>query len=142
MPDKPEVTRIASAEEQSMTQIREILFGEQSRQTEQHFDRLETRLGKEMHKLRDELAAQEHRQGAALAELNATMASLLAKLEERLTLLDSDQQDARQAQQRTSDQQAGALHALEQRSVGKGRLADLLENLASELRGTPNQPAK
>ncbi len=157
MSDKPGFNRVSqvSADEQSMTQIREILFGEQARHTEQQFDRLDARLAEQegalkallderidqlsqgLQRLRDDLDAQDGRQAAALDELNTTLGALLSRLDERLTLLDSDQQDARHRQEQDARDQAAALDALQQRSVGRARLADLLEAMAGELRQAP-----
>jgi regulator of replication initiation timing len=157
MSDKPGFSRVSntSADEQSMAQIREILFGEQSRQTEQHFSRLEVRLNEQerslkalldervgkltddLEQLRNQLGEQDQRQHSALDELNGTLSVLLGKLDERLVLLDSDQQDAKQDQQRAVTEQRDALHDLEQRSMGRQQLAELLEAMAGELRQSP-----
>ncbi len=146
-----------SADERSMAQIREILFGEQSRHNEQQFARLEARLGEQeqalknlldqriddlsqnLQQLRDELDGQDQRQGAALDELHTTLSGLLNRLDERLTVLDSDQQDARHLQQQTAADQAAALESLERRNIGRTQLADLLEAMAGELRQSPDK---
>ena len=154
MAEKPGFNRVsqASADEQSMAQIREILFGEHSRHTEQQFTRLEARLGEQeqalktlldqrideisqdLHQLRNDLDGQDRRQGAALDELHTTRNALLNRLDERLTVLDSDQQDARHLQQQVAAEQAAALEGLERRNIGRAQLADLLEAMAGELR--------
>lgn len=159
MSDKPGINRIGqvSADEQSMEQIREILFGEQTRHTEQQFEHLDKRLAEQEHTLkallderigglneslqglRDDLDAQDRRQGSALDELNTSLGALLGTLDERLTVLDSDQQDARHRQQQDAADQTAALDALQQRSVGRGQLADLLEAMAGELRDTSSK---
>ena len=159
MAEKPGFNRVSqeSADEHSMAQIREILFGEHSRHTEQQFARLEARLGEQeqalktlldqritalgenLRQLRDELDGQDRRQGAALDDLHATLSALLNRLDERLTILDSDQQDARHVQQQAAADQTAALEGLEQRSIGRTQLADLLEAMAGELRQTPDK---
>ena len=120
MSDKSGVSRASaeSTEQQSMAQIREILFGEKVRHTEQQFARLDARLeeqhnvlramldeqigrlGNELTQLRNGLDAQDRRQDLALQELNGSLSDLLRRLDERLTLLDSDHQDTVQRQQR------------------------------------------
>lgn len=157
MSDKPGVSRVSttSADEQSMAQIREILFGEQTRQTEAHFSRLEVRLSEQerslkalldervgkltdnLAQLRYELGEQDQRQHSALDELNGTLSALLDKLDERLVLLDSDQQDTKHEQQRAVAEQRAALHDLEQCHIGRQQLAELLESMAGELRQSP-----
>ena len=157
MSDKPGFSRVSTttADEQSMAQIREILFGEQTRQTDEHLSRLDARLNEQelalkalldervgkltdnLAQLRDELGEQDRRQHSALEELNGTLSTLLRKLDERLVLLDSDQQDAKQDQQRAVTEQRDALHDLEQRSMGRQQLAELLEAMAGELRQSP-----
>lgn len=157
MSDKPGFSRVGqtSADEQDMARIREILFGEQSRQTEQQFQQLDARLiqqqqaleslieqhigklGDELQSVRSEMQAQDDRQSAALDALNETLGQLLARLDERVTLLDSDQQDARHRQQQDAADQTAALDALQQRSVARDQLAALLETLAGELRDKP-----
>jgi hypothetical protein len=159
MAEKPGFNRVSqgSADEHSMAQIREILFGEQSRQTEQQFARLEARLGEQeqalktlldqridelgeqLHRLRDDLDGQEQRQGAALDDLHTTLSALLNRLDERLSVLDSDQQDARHVQQQAAADQAAALEGVERRSIGRAQLADLLEAMAGELRRPSDQ---
>ncbi len=159
MAEKPGFNRVsqASADEHSMAQIREILFGEHSRHTERQFARLEARLGEQeqtlrtlldqrideisqdLHQLRDALDGQDRRQGAALDELHTTLSALLNRLDERLTLLDSDQQDARHLQQQAAADQAAALENLERRNIGRAQLAELLEAMAGELRQSPEE---
>lgn len=159
MAEKPGLNRVSqgSADEQSMAQIREILFGEQSRQTEQQFAHLEARLGEQeqalktlldqridelgeqLHRLRGDLDGQEQRQGAALDDLHTTLSALLNRLDERLNVLDSDQQDARHVQQQAAADQTAALEGLERRSIGRAQLADLLEAMAGELRRPSDQ---
>lgn len=158
MSDKPGFNRVSqvSADEQSMAQIREILFGEQSRHTEQQFDRLEQRLGEQeqalrrllderidalgehLQALRGDMAEQERRQERALEDLNTTLSALLGRLDERVTVLDSDQQDARHRQQQDSADHSAALDELKRRSAGRDQLADLLELMAGELRNKPS----
>lgn len=158
MVEKPGLNRVSggSADEQSLAQIREILFGEQSRQTERQFARLEARLGEQeqalktlldqridelgetLRQLRVEQHNQDRRQNAALDELHTSLTALLDRLDQRLTLLDSDQQDARHAQQQATADQAAALEGVEQRSIGRAQLAELLEAMAGELRRSPD----
>ena len=159
MAEKPGFNRVSqeSADGHSMAQIREILFGEHSRHTEQQFARLEARLGEQeqalktlldrridelgndLRRLRDDLDGQDRRQGSALDELHTTLSALLNRLDERLTVLDSDQQDARHAQQQAAADQAAALEGVEQRSIGRAQLADMLEAMAGELRQSADE---
>ena len=159
MSDKSGGSR-ASAEstgQQSMAQIREILFGEQVRHTEQQFARLDARLeeqhnvlramldeqigrlGNELAQLRDGLDAQDRRQDLALQELNGSLSDLLRRLDERLTLLDSDHQDTVQRQQRAEAEQAAELQRVAQQSAERAQLAELLEQMAARLRQSPDQ---
>ena len=89
MVEKPGFNRVSqeSADERSMAQIREILFGEHTRHTEAQFERLEARLGEQeqalktlldqritglgenLRQLRDDLDGQDRRQDAALSDL-------------------------------------------------------------------------
>ncbi|MCB1800605.1 MAG: hypothetical protein KDI82_02850 [Gammaproteobacteria bacterium] len=154
MSDKSAIDRVTplSGEQQSMAQIREILFGEQVRQTEQHFARLETqleeqqrtlrtlldgqidRLGGQIDQLRTALENQEQSQGRALEELNGSLSTLLARLDERLTLLDSDHQDSVHKQQQAAAQQQSTIERLQRDTAERAQLAGLLENMAAQLR--------
>ena len=139
----------ASPDEQSMAQIREILFGEHSRQTASQIAGIETQLGEQqqalrhllderlesaMAALRADLDKQATRQQAALDGLDNALRALLARADERLTLLDSDLQDSQHAVRQTLDQQAMAIEQLEQRHIGRTELASLLETVARQLR--------
>jgi chromosome segregation ATPase len=154
MTDKPGFSRVGSAsvDEQQMAQIREILFGEQSRQTAQQIGRLEARLGEQdqaLHRvieervaalsgaldaLRADLGSQGERQQAALDGLERTLRSLLDGFDKRLAMLDSDLQDSRRHLEQSVAQQAEALDRLQQTGIGRAQLADMLETLARQLR--------
>ena len=156
MADKPGFSPLgnASVDEQQMAQIRDILFGEQSRQTAQQIDRLEARLGEQdqglrrlleersvalsasLDALRADLGSQGERQQAALDGVDTAMRTLLEAFDRRLTLLDSDLQDNSQRMERSIAQQADALEKLQQSGIGRAQLADLLETLARQLRGS------
>lgn len=154
MNDKPGTSRVPSvdSEDQSMAQIREILFGEQSRHTEQQFAQLETRLDEQSERLQrlleqrvNELArnldalradaeVRDQRQGAALDGLDTALRALLGRLDDRLTMLDSDQHENNQRLQQTATAHAAAIEQLNNDSVGREQLAALLEAMASQLR--------
>ena len=138
-----------SPDEQSMAQIREILFGEQHRQTASQIAGLETRLGEQeralrqllderlenaMSALRADLDKQGMRQQAALDGLDNALRALLTQANDRLTILDSDLQDAQHALRKTLDQQATAIEQVERRSMARTELAAMLEALARQLR--------
>lgn len=138
-----------------MAQIREILFGEQHRQTAQDLARLEAHLGEQernlrglledriaavsgaVDALRGELGTQGERQQAALDSVEGALQLLLDKLDQRLTLLDSDLQDGHHRLEQSIGEQAAALERLRQSGVGRAQLADLLEALARQLRDSP-----
>ncbi len=132
----------SSADEQSMAQIREILFGEQNRQTATRIGHLETRLGEQESTLRElverrvdkavaalrkELETGNSQQQAALDRLEQTLRALLGKTEERITLLDSDLQDHAHGL-------AQSLERLRQDQVDRAQLAEMFETLARQLR--------
>ena len=111
MADKPGIHPLnhSHADEQQMQQIREILFGEQQRLTDAQLSRLETRLGEQSDQLRElfesrlaqaletlrhEMDVHANRQQTALDSLDNALRALLGKTDERITLLDSDLQDA------------------------------------------------
>ena len=157
MPDKHGLDRAnpATSEEHSMAQIRELLFGEQSRATDRHFARIEARLeeqqkalhealdrqiariGDEVENLRTAMQQQGAGQDDALQQLNASLSAVLQRLDERVTLLDSDQQDHVHRQQQAAEQQANELARVEQASADRAQLAELLEGMASQLRRKP-----
>ena len=144
----------SSADEQHMAQIREILFGEQTRQAENRMARIESllsaqdtalrelldiRIDRATTELRDELGHQGKRQAVALDALDAEMRAMLNATDERLTLLDSDLQDARHQADRSFAEQAQSLDTLQQESVDRSQLAALFEGLAQQLRKTPEE---
>lgn len=155
MPDTPGSRRVSAnpADEQSLAQIREILFGEQARQTSQQLTQLETHLGEQeralrtlldqriaavseaVEALRGDLGDQDERQVAALIGVEGALHALLDSLDNRLTLLDSDLQDSHQRLEGAVADQATALHSLQQTGLGRGQLADMLESIVRQLRG-------
>ena len=143
--------RNSSTDEQDMAQIREILFGEQTRQADNRMARIESllsaqdtalrdlldmRIDRAAKALRDELGNQGRRQETALDAVDAELRALLQRNDERLTLLDSDLQDARQQADRSIDEYARSLDQLQQDSVDRSQLAELFEGLAQQLRKT------
>lgn len=151
MADKPGIRQVASdaADENKMEQIREILFGEQTRQTADHLARIESQLGKQdaalrallderVDELRSHLEAHGAQQRAALDGVESAIRELLGKVDERVTLLDSDLQDAGHRLSQSLDQQAAAHERLLQSSVDRAQLAQLLEGLAQRLRPPPD----
>jgi chromosome segregation ATPase len=135
-----------------MAQIREILFGEQNRATIQQIERLESRLDDQettlrrlleervselretSEALRRHVETADQRQQAALGELGEELRGLLKTLEERLGLLDNDLQDTAQQLRQQDSERGSALDRLKRDSVDNGRLAELLESLAGQLR--------
>ena len=143
-----------SAEEHDMAQIREILFGEQNRQTANRLGQVESRLGeqdaalrelletridKAVKKLREELGDQGKRQALALDGLDAALRGLIEKTDERLTLLDSDLQDAGHKASQSLQALTQSLDGLRRESVDRADLAALFEGLAQQLRKTPGK---
>lgn len=144
----------SAADEQDMARIREILFGDQTRQADNRMARIESllsaqdtalrelldmRIDRAAKALRDELGNQGRRQETALDAVDAELRALLRKNDERLTLLDSDLQDARQQADRSLDEYARSLDQLQQDSVDRSQLAALFEGLAQQLRKTPGK---
>ena len=151
MGDKIGFGRVSStsADEQNMAQIREILFGEQNRQTATRIGQMETRLGeqeaalrelleqridKAMAALRQEIETRNGEQQAALDGLDSALHKLLDKTSERLSLLDSDLQDAEHRLGESLKQHTEALDRLEQNQVDRTQLAELFESFARQLR--------
>jgi hypothetical protein len=139
----------ANAEDRQMAQIREILFGEQSRLTEQRLSEIEqaiesqvTRLGQlmeqrisqSMEQLRQDLEKQGLRHQAALDGLDNALRRLLQGLDDKITLVDSDVQDNDQRQTQALAQQAAAHERLASASVDRKQLANLLDSMARQLR--------
>jgi hypothetical protein len=157
MADKPRIRQVTGdhADEQSLAQIREILFGEQNRQTADQLARIEARIGEQDaalrallerqiarlteagDALRDGLEAQGTQQRAALDTVDSAIRELLGTLQDRLTLLDSDLQDAGNRLARSIEDQVAAHDRLQQTSVSRAQLAELLEGLARQLRTPP-----
>lgn len=145
MAEKPGFRHIssASADEQQMAQIREILFGEQNRRTEGDLkslgERLDT-LDRALRELLDsritqlsegfhrELEKQGLRHQASIDGLDNALRGLLRGLDEKIDLVDSDLQDAQHKLKQAIDDHATA-------SVRRAQLADLLEQFAGQLRG-------
>jgi len=144
----------SSTEEQDLGQIREILFGDQHRQTTGRLARIEARLGeqesilrdligaqidKAVQQLRDELGHQEQRQASALDDIETALRTELQKTAERLALLDSDIQDTGH---QTTEALAGLTRSLERLrhdSVDRDGLATVFEGLAQQLRKVPDR---
>ncbi len=156
MTEKTGFRRVSSesADEHNMLQIREILFGEYSRQTEQQLAEVTTRLDEQDRTLRElidrrvslamealhkDLDKQGTRQQAALDGLDNALRALLSRTDERMTLLDSDLQDVNHAVQKTLAEQTAAQEQLQQDSVARQQLAELLEAMAQQLR-RPDTP--
>lgn len=146
--------RSDNADEQQMEQIREILFGEQQRQTDAALSRLESRLGEQVEQLRGlldsrlvqaqealrgEIDTHARRQQTALDSLDNALRALLDKTGDRITMLDSDLQDAGQRLSRMLEEQQAAHAALAHGSVSRDVLAELLEDMARRLRAMDAQ---
>lgn len=136
-------------DDQSLTQIREILFGDHRRQTRQQIAALEARLDEwdtafrqmldqrihqALEDLRNELDNRGLRQQAALDGLDSTFRTLLAKTDDRLALLDSGLEDITHHLRHSLNEQASAQDAAQRRKVERTQLADLLEGMARQLR--------
>lgn len=151
MADKIGFSRVssASADEQNLAQIREILMGEQNRQTASRLRQIESRLGeqeaalselldkridKAIKQLREELQAESKRQASDLEGRETSLRALMVKTEERLTLLDSDLQDAGHRVDQTLAEHARSLSQLRQDDVSRSQLATLFESIAQQLR--------
>ncbi len=139
----------ASADEQNMAQIREILFGEQERQTAKRIGRVETRVSeqelalrelleqridKAMAALRQEIETRNGEQQAALDGMDSALREILGKADQRLSLLDSDLQDTAHRLGESIKQHAEVLSRLEQTQVERTELAELFESVARQLR--------
>lgn len=139
----------ANDDGQSMAQIREILFGEHGRQTAAQiaklaaeFDEREQTLQQRLDKqiegaiaaLRADLDKQGLRQQTALDGLDNALRALLTQTDERLALLDSDQQESHHALRQAIDQQGATMEQLERQNIARTELAELLEGIAQQLR--------
>jgi chromosome segregation ATPase len=144
--------RSETANEHDLAQIREILFGEQRRQTEQQIAHIETRLREQdetLRRLLDEriqqaldtarrdLDARATKQQTALDALDNALRALLQQTDDRLSVLDSDLQHSNHRLERSVAEQRGALERLQQDSAQRTQLAELLEDLARQLRTPP-----
>ncbi len=151
MTENTGITRVRAdaADESSMQQIREILFGEQRRLTAEHLARIESRLseqdaalrglleeriGSAVQGLQETLASEGERQRAALGDLDQALRSLLLDLEQRLRKVDDDLQDSHDHLRQSLAARDEALEALQQHGVSRTQLADALESLARQLR--------
>jgi len=151
MADKIGFNRVSSesVDEQSMAQIREILFGEQNRETANRIDRIESqlneqeaalsvlldqRIDKALAGLRHELATQGKQQQAALDGLDNALRALLGKADERITLLDGDLQDTAHRLGQSLTEHSQSLDRLQQDNADRSQLAELFEGLARQLR--------
>jgi hypothetical protein len=152
MAEKPGFKHIgsASADEQQMAQIREILFGEQQRRISEQLAAIERRLEEQLadmrtlldqrvNQVRDQLHQDIDKQGmrqqAALDGLDNALRALLQGLDDKITLIDSDLQDAEQRQRQALADQAAEHERLQQDSVSRRHIAELLEQMARTLRG-------
>ncbi|MGB5201731.1 MAG: hypothetical protein WBN68_02940 [Sedimenticolaceae bacterium] len=141
--------RADAADESSMQQIREILFGEHRRLTAEHLARIESRvseqdaalrrlleerIGGAVQGLQEILASEGQRQRAALGDLDQTLRSLLLDLEQHLRKVDDGLQDNHDHLRQSLAARDEALDALQQQSVSRAQLADVLEMLARQLR--------
>ena len=144
----------SSADEKDMARIREILLGEQTREANNRIARIESLLSAQDKALRelldmrieratkqvlDELGNRDRRQTTALDALHAELHAQLQNTDERLTLMDSDLQDARHQADRSLEQYARSLDQLQKDSVDRSQLADLFEELAGQLRKTSDK---
>lgn len=143
-----------SADEKDMAQIREILFGEQNRQSANRMARiesmlsaqdsalrelLESRINRAVKELLDELGSLGRHQATELDAVDAELRAMLKKTDERLTSLDSDLQDARHQADQSLAEHTRSLDQLRQDSIERTQLAALLESLAQQLRGKPEK---
>jgi uncharacterized protein YicC (UPF0701 family) len=151
MTEDTRITRIRadSADESSLQQIREILFGEDRRLTAEHLARIESRLneqdaalrrllqeriGSAVQGLQETLVREGERQRAALGDLDQALRSQLLDLEQRLRRVDEDRQDGHDHLRQSLAARDETLDALQQQSVSRMQLADVLESLAQQLR--------
>jgi len=140
-----------SADEKDMAQVREILFGEQNRQSANRMARiesmlsaqdtalrehLESRIERAVKELLDELGSLGRHQATALDAVDAELRALLKKTDERLASLDSDLQDARHQADNSRAEYTQSLDQLRQDRIERTQLAGLFESLARQLRGT------
>lgn len=139
----------ASVDDRQMAQVREILFGEQTRQmanrlsdVEQAIENQATRLRQSMEQrisqaveqLRQDLEKQGMRHQASLDGLDNALRGLLQGLDDKINLVDSDLQDNDQRHTRALADQAEAHQRLAKASVDREQLADLLDGMARRLR--------
>lgn len=162
--DSEHLTSGTGAADDSMEQIREILFGAQVRQIEQRFARMEERLERQYADLTQEL---DRRLSALERGLQQSIDSLSAVLQEergqreheqgelgkRLAQLDADTSDAQAGLKRDLDQQLvsvqdrfdgqqaelrrsieSQVQALRGDKLARAALADMMQELAARLR--------
>lgn len=151
MTEDTRITRMRAdpTDEGSLQQIREILFGEHRRLTAEHLARIESRLndqdaalrrllqeriGSAVQGLQQTLAREGERQRAALGDLDQALRSQLLDLEQRLRKVDDDLQDSHGHLRQSLAARDETLDALQQQSVSRMQLADVLESLARQLR--------
>ena len=145
---------LIDSDERRMAQIRELLFGEQARDTERRLAELTARIEAQDAALRTALHEQEARSQTALAalrapldeetaqrrlavdELDRSLRRELEHLQDGLVRLDSDIREAGTRFDQGLVEQAQALQRLEASTASRERLAGLLEALARELRGS------
>ena len=108
--------RRESTDEQDMAQIRELLFGEHSRQTSRRLEEIAARLNAQEQALR----------------------ALVAQTDERVTLIDSELQESNTSLRHAIDALAQDLERMQQGSVNRIHFAELLETMARQLRQSPD----
>jgi len=152
MAEKPGFKHIgsASADEQQMAQIREILFGEQQRRISEQLDGIERRFEEQLADIRalldqrvnqardqlhQDLDKQGMRQQAALDGLDNALRAQLQGLDDKIMLVDSDLQEADQRNRQALADQAAEHDRLQQSSASRQHIAELLEQMARTLRG-------
>jgi hypothetical protein len=154
MAEKIGIGRVSSApaDEEDMARIREILFGDQTRESSNRMARIESllsaqdtalrelldmRIARATKELHDELSNRDRRQAAALDALDAEFRARSQANDERLTLLDGELQDARHQVEQSLGEVAGSLNNLQQDNIDRAQLAEMFEGLAQHLRKTP-----
>lgn len=136
-------------EDRQMAQIREILFGAESRRVADRIEQLERRLAQQAESIealldrrlaqtREQLHADIDKQGqrhqAVIDGLDNALRALVRGVDDKLSLVDSDVQDLAHGLRQAIETQGEAQRALERQSVDRAELAGLLEQFAGLLR--------
>ena len=144
MPSAQEAAERGAKE--NLARVRDILFGDQERTLRKSLDRIEARLGREVQNLRTDL-------DRSLTDLEARLGSQLESLGDRTSLDIEDvrrERAAVEAQLVERIETLRAEHAAEleglRRALGeargaqtdRGKLADMLGEMAERLKATPN----